>query len=319
MKASEGRIPVAAVRRHASAPKAMSHPYRVLYPELGATKAELARYYADVAGSMLPHLVRRPLMLLRCPEGRQASCFFQKHAGRGTTSAIREVPIREKDGSARYMFIEDEEGLEALVQLSSLEIHVWGALVDDVERPDRLVFDLDPDPGVDFARVVDAAQGLRERLSAVGLESFARTTGGKGLHLVCPITRKVDWAYAQNFCQAIAESLVRDEPDAFVATMSKAKRKGKIFVDYFRNTRGATAIASYSTRAREGAPVATPLAWKEVTPALRPERFTVRTVAERVRKHADPWAGFFDVRQSIAASALKRALATPERRSSSLR
>jgi bifunctional non-homologous end joining protein LigD len=290
----------------------LSHPDRILFPELGLTKADLSRYYDAVAPVMLPHVAGRPLMLKRCPEGRERSCFFQKHAGRGTPSSIREVAIREKDGVARSIFVEDEDGLQALVQLSSLEIHVWGARVDDVERPDRLVFDLDPDPEVEFARVVDAARLLRDRLRAVGLESFPRTTGGKGLHVVCPITRKVDWVQAQSFCEVIAESLVREDPKRFVATMSKAKRRGKIFVDYFRNGRGATAIASYSTRAREGAPVATPLAWMEVRRDLRPEGFTLRTVAERVRLEGDPWKGFFELRQSIAPSALRRALAAHE-------
>jgi bifunctional non-homologous end joining protein LigD len=318
MRASAGVASAPPVRPVARSVR-VSHPDRVLYPEIGVTKAELAQYYAEVADAMLPHVARRPLMLLRCPEGRRASCFFQKHASRGMPSAIHEVSIREEEGVARDIFVEDAEGLAALVQISSLEIHVWGALVDDVDRPDRLVFDLDPDRGVDFARVVDAAHRLRERLRAVGLESFARTTGGKGLHLVCPITRKVDWTHAENFCRTIAESLVRDDPTSFVATMSKAKRRGKIFIDYLRNARGATSIASYSARAREGAPVATPVVWKEVTAALRPERFTVRTVVERLSKVGDPWPGFFELRQSIAPSALKRALATREPRSSSRR
>jgi bifunctional non-homologous end joining protein LigD len=258
-------------------------------------------------------------MLLRCPEGRQANCFFQKHAGRGLPSSIREVTIRENGGDARYTFIEDEEGLGALVQVAALEIHVWGARVDDVDRPDRLVFDLDPDPSIEFARVVEAAHRLRARLSDVGLVSFARTTGGKGLHVVCPITRKVDWAHVQTFSEAIANSLVREDPQSFVATMSKAKRRGKIFIDHFRNARGATAIASYSTRAREGAPVATPIAWAEAVPGLRPERFTARTIVERLRKIGDPWPGFFELRQSIAPSALRRALAERARPSPGLR
>jgi len=314
MKASDKRKLPAARPSPPARTARVSHPDRVLYPELGVTKEELSRYYAAVSALMLPHVARRPLMLLRCPEGRQGSCFVQKHVGRGTSSSIREVSIVEKGGVGRCMFIDDEAGLEALAQLAALEIHVWGALVDDVERPDRLVFDLDPDPSVEFARVVDAAHHLRERLSAVGLESFPRTTGGKGLHLVCPIAPKIDWDQAHIFCQAIADSLVRDDPHAFIATMSKAKRRGKIFIDHFRNRRGATAVCSYSTRAREGAPVATPLAWKEVTRDVRPERFDIRTVLERIASLGrDPWKGFFDVRQSIPLSAFKRAGARARR------
>jgi bifunctional non-homologous end joining protein LigD len=269
----------------------LTNPDKVLFPENGITKSELADYYAKVSGHMLPHVAGRPLTLVRCPEGRHKGCFFQKHIGAGTPEFVREIPIREDDGVAQYMAIDDVMGLMALVQLGVLEIHTWGASREDVEHPDLLVIDLDPDPAVSWERVTLAARLVRDRFEALGLESFVKTTGGKGLHICAPVAARLDWAGAKELCKRFAELIVHSDPKSFVATISKSKRRGKIFVDYLRNGRGATFIAPYSTRARPGAPVATPLDWSELDEELDPLSFDVRTLPDRLRAlKTDPWA-----------------------------
>ncbi|HUG93798.1 MAG TPA: DNA ligase D [Planctomycetaceae bacterium] len=278
----------------------LSNPGRVLYPEQGLTKLDIGRYYESAAEWILPHVVDRPLTLVRCPRGRSHKCFFQKHLNQGVPEAVRTVPIREKEGKADYLVIDDLPGLIALVQLGVLEIHLWGCRADQIERPDRLVFDLDPGEGVGWEGVVDAALVLRERLENLTLKSFVRTTGGKGLHVVVPISRRTTWDDARQFAQDVAAERVRSEPGKYVATLTKSRRTGKIFVDYLRNGRGATAVASYSTRARAGAPVATPLAWDELSTKTTPDQFTVATVPRRLASlKADPWEGLSAVRQTL--------------------
>lgn len=280
----------------------LTHPDRVLYPELGITKLDLARYYAEVAPFLLPHAAGRPLTLVRCPRGRTGPSFFQKHPGRGTPEAIQRVPVRESGGVADSMVIADAEGLAGLVQLGALEIHAWGSRARDLEHPDQLTFDLDPGPGVPWRDVVAAARAVRDRLLQLGLQSFAKTTGGKGLHVVAPIAPRASWDQAKAFARALALELVAREPDRYLAKASKTARRGRIFLDYLRNARGATAICPYSTRAREGAPVATPVAWSEVTARLEPARFTLLSVPRRLAKLArDPWEGYTKVRQSLPA------------------
>lgn len=320
VRKSAAAVPRAA--RTATAPEvagvALTHPDRVLYPEHGPTKGDLARYYESVAEWMLPHVAHRPLTLVRCPKGQGSKCFFQKHATDGMPAAVRRIPIRQDDGVASYMEIESVEGLVALVQMGALEFHVWGSRTEDVERPDRIVFDLDPDPSVAWPAVVDGALEIRERLGDLDLESFVKTTGGKGLHVVVPIRGKATWDDAKSFSRAVADAVVRDAPDRYTANLSKAKRHGRIFIDYLRNGRGATAVAPYSSRARPGAPIATPLHWKELNAKLRPDAFTVQTFAERRRRlRADPWEGMASVRQSITA-AVRRVTSTnrPDSRAS---
>jgi bifunctional non-homologous end joining protein LigD len=262
----------------------LTNPDKVMYPEQGITKRELLDYYALVAERMLPHVANRPLTLVRCPNGRGKPCFFQKHPGAGTPEGIRSVAIREKDGKAPYSVIDDAQGLFGLVQLGSLEIHTWGARASDFEHPDLLVFDLDPDPELDFGAVVEAAQLLRRTFEGAGLESFVKTTGGKGLHVCVPVVPDLDWTTVKDFSSRVASELAARNPERYVATVTKAKRTGKIFIDYLRNARGATFVAPYSTRAREGAPVAVPLDWDELTPKLRPDQFTVRNLAARLRR-----------------------------------
>jgi bifunctional non-homologous end joining protein LigD len=283
----------------------LTNPDKVLYPEQGITKRELAEYYAKVAGYMLPHVTARPLTLVRCPEGRHKSCFFQKHASDGTPESIRSIPIGEDAGEKDYMAIDDGVGLLSLVQLGVLEIHTWGASSEDPEHPDLIVIDLDPDVGVAFGAVIDAARLVRERFEALGLESFVKTTGGKGLHVCVPVLPDLEWDAVKDFCKRFAERIVADDPGHFVATMSKQKRAGKIFVDYLRNGRGATFIAPYSTRARPGAPVATPLAWDELEAGLDPAKFDLRRVPLRLaRLKVDPWARLPELRQRITSKTL---------------
>jgi bifunctional non-homologous end joining protein LigD len=213
---------------------------------------------------------------------------------------IRSVPIREKDGKSPYSVIDDEQGLFGLVQLGSLEVHTWGSRADDFEHPDLLVFDLDPDEGLDFAAVIAAAQLLRRTFEGAGLESFVKATGGKGLHVCVPIEPDLDWTAVKDFASRVATELAARNPEHYVATVSKAKRRGKIFIDYLRNARSATFVAPYSTRAREGAPIAVPLEWDELTPKLRPDQFTVRNVAARLeRLREDPFARMTTLRQRL--------------------
>jgi bifunctional non-homologous end joining protein LigD len=284
----------------------LTNPDRVLYPNDGITKRELAEFYATIADHVLPHVVDRPLTLVRCPEGHEKECFYQKHTSQGMPDVIRNVPIEEDGKLEQYMAIDDLEGLLALVQFGALELHVSGARTGDLDRPDRLVFDLDPDPALAWVRVEEAAISVRERLAELGLESWVKTTGGKGLHVVCPIAPTLDFDVAKAFCKAIADDMVAREPRRYVATVSKARRAGKIFIDYLRNSSGATAVAAFSTRARSGAPVSTPIAWDELASGIRSEHFTIRNLPQRLSAlRGDPWHGFLRCRQKIDRAALR--------------
>lgn len=279
----------------------VSNPDREMYPEVGVTKADLARYYRQVAGLMLPHLEDRPLSLVRCPQGHEKQCFFQKHEMKGLPDSVHTITIEEKEGTGEYLYLRDLEGLIALVQLGTLEFHPWGSRVDRLESPDRMIFDLDPGPGLGLPHVIEAGLALRELLSELGLQSFARVSGGKGLHLVVPLLRRHDWEEVKTFSRLVCEALERRHPDRYTVNSRKKKRQGKLFLDYLRNGRGATAIASYSTRARAGAPLALPVAWDEVTPELAPDAFTLKDWMDSPRP--DPWEGFFEVRQGLTKSA----------------
>jgi bifunctional non-homologous end joining protein LigD len=281
----------------------VSHPDKVLYPEQGITKRDLADYYVAVAPFMLPHVVRRPITLVRCPAGRQKKCFYQRHAGSGVPKELGEVNIEGSEESGAYLYIKDVGGLVATVQMGVLELHPWGALIDRPDRPDRVIFDFDPGEGVAFERVVAAAKEVRQRLTDLGLESFCKTTGGKGLHVVAPIERRHEWSRVKAFAKGLAEEMARDAPDAFLTKVSKAARKGKILIDYLRNDATSTAIAPYATRAREGAPVSMPLDWREVTPSLDPSAFNLRTVPALMRKRGgDAWAEMLELRQRLPAA-----------------
>ncbi len=238
---------------------------RVIFPESGQTKGDLADYYAAIAPLMLPHVAGRPVSLVRCPQGRARECFVQKHDSGSFGASVHAVPITEKaGGTQRYLYFDDAAGLLACVQMGTIEFHAWPSHVADVERPDRMVFDLDPDEGLGFGPVRQAAFDLRDRLAELGLASFAMLSGGKGVHVVVPLTPAHDWDAHKDFAKRFAHALSIAEPARFVATMSKARRKGRIFIDWLRNQRGATSVAPYSARARAGAPVAAPVAWDEL-------------------------------------------------------
>jgi bifunctional non-homologous end joining protein LigD len=283
---------------------------KVLYPEEGITKAALAAYLAVVADRMLEHAAARPLTLVRCPEGRRRKCFFQKHAGPGVPPEVGRTDVTEEDGVARpYMVVHDLDGLVGLAQIGTLEIHTWGSRVDRLERPDLLVLDLDPGPGLGWDDVVRAALDVRGLLRRLDLESFVKTTGGKGLHVTVPIARRHDWDDVKSFTRAIAEHLARLHPDRYVATAAKARRRGKIFVDWLRNARGATFVTPYSPRARAGAPVATPITWDELERGVSPAAFDMTSVLARLAA-ADPWANMRGLRQTIRAAARRELLST---------
>lgn len=278
----------------------VSHPDRVLFPGQGVTKRRLIDYYRDVADRMLPHIARRPLSLVRCPSGEGEDCFFQKHATSGFPDALRPVRITEKSGTADYLYIEDEAGLVAAVQMGVLELHIWGAHVDALEMPDRLVFDLDPDEAVDFSRVLEAARELRQRLQADGLESFAMATGGKGIHVVVPLQPRADWDALKSFAERTARDLAADQPDRYLAKAAKSERRGRIFIDYLRNARGATAIAPYSTRARRGAPLAWPISWSSLSRLSDARPASVDTARRQIAAlKDDPWPDYFDLDQQL--------------------
>ncbi len=287
---------------------ALSNTNRMFYPEIGVTKRALAEYYTEIADWIMPHLANRPLTVVRCPEGWQKQCFFQKHFQDTASEVLRSIPIMGKDGLQYYSVADNIEGVIDLVQMGALEIHVWGSREDKLEQPDMMIFDLDPAPEVEWASTITAARLMRERLSDLGLATFVKTTGGKGLHIVAPLTPRAGWETVKSFSRAVAESIVREAPGEYVSTMSREKRKGKIFVDYLRNVRGATSIAPYSTRSRQGAPISTPVAWDELTVDLKSDTYNFHNIRRRLAGlKEDPWAGYFASRQEITQEMEKKA------------
>jgi bifunctional non-homologous end joining protein LigD len=286
----------------------VTHPDRVLFAGEGVTKRNLIDYYLAASNHILPQIAGRPLSLVRCPDGTAGDCFFQKHASRGFPKAFKPIQIKDKSGSDTYLYIEDVTGLVAAVQMGALELHIWGSHVDTLEKPDRIVFDFDPDEDLDFADVKQAAKEMRDRLAAVDLTSFVMASGGKGLHVVVPLTPHYGWDEVKGFAEAMARILAAEHPDRYLAEMSKARRKGKIFVDYLRNGRGATAIAPFSTRARKGAPVAWPIAWSALGRLENAHPFAVGDGAPALqRQKTDPWQGYFDVDQVLPLERLRQA------------
>ena len=278
----------------------ISNPDKILYPEQGITKAALAEYYVAVSEAMLPHVARRPITIVRCPTGRQKKCFYQRHAGSGVPPQISEVKISGFEDSGAYLYISDVKGLVSLVQMGVLEIHPWGVSVDRPDRPDRVIFDLDPGEGLGFDSVVRGAFELRDFLQQLGLTAYLKTTGGKGLHLVVPIARRYEWPDVKRFARSAAEALARKTPTRYLTKIAKADRRGRIFIDYLRNDPTSTAIAPYSTRARPGATVATPLAWDELSESLDPAAFHIGSVPHRLKRLGkDPWADIAKTRQAL--------------------
>jgi bifunctional non-homologous end joining protein LigD len=273
----------------------LSNPDKPLWPDIGFTKQDLLDYYAGVWERMAPFVVERPLSLLRAPDGVGGQVFFQKHAGAGLHKSVSRM--RDRDGE-ELLFIRDFDGLAALVQLGTVEVHVWGAKVDAIETPDQVIFDLDPDPGVPVERVREAALTVRQRLEELGFESFLKTSGGKGFHVVLPLRPKAGWDEVKGFARDFAKAMEQAEPKLYTATLSKKARKGRIFIDYLRNGRGSTAIAPFSTRARPGAAVAMPVAWELLKKDLPPDAFKAPDVTKKGAPD-DAWAAFFKPKRSL--------------------
>lgn len=271
----------------------LTNPEREIFEGSGVTKLDIAVYYARVGDWMLPDLIGRPVSLIRCPTGAQKDCFYQRHAFAGLPEGIGTISLSEDEERRDFIHIETAQGFLALSQFGAIEFHPWGCRVNDPEHPDRLVIDLDPDPALDWAQVRAAAELLRDRLEALGFTPFVRTTGGKGLHLVCALAPgATDWPTLKGFAEAFSASAARDAPAAFTSTASKERRKGKIYVDYLRNARGASAVASYSLRANPGFTVATPVTWPELRTIAGPKEFDRKSVLKRVsRLGKNPWEG----------------------------
>jgi bifunctional non-homologous end joining protein LigD len=285
----------------------VTNPQRVLFDELGLTKEGLARYYESVAEYILPDLRGRPLSLVRCPQGPGEGCFYQKHIDKTWSEEIERVEIPETEGSGIYAVANNIAAVVGLVQKGVIELHAWGATTRDLGKPDRMTFDLDPDPSVPWREVLAAARATRDVLADVGLESFVKTSGGKGLHVAVPLAARHEWDEVKEFSRAVAESMAAQAPKTFTARMAKKERTGLIFIDYLRNSPGATAIAAYSVRARKGAPVSTPLQWDEVGGRLKATTFHAGNIARRLHGlRTDPWRTFRRTSQTITAAMRKK-------------
>ena len=282
----------------------ITHPGRIVYPALEITKQALAEYYVGIEDLIMPHLVNRPLSILRCQEGFGGACFFQRHLTHGHIDKnIKEIELKTKEGQRHpFLTVDNIKGVITLVQMGVLEIHPWGSTADDLDKPDRVIFDLDPDLEVEWQKVIDGAFEIKQRMDEFGLESFVKTTGGKGLHVVVPMKPKYSWQTISDFTKAIAESMENDNPEVYIANMSKNKRYGKIFIDYHRNKRSATAVSAYSSRAREQATVSMPIAWKTLNKKLDPQKFNILISNKKI---SDPWNGFFKSTQTINPKILK--------------
>lgn len=279
----------------------LSSPTKILFPESRITKQDVWDYYLAVADHLLPEIAGRPLSIIRCPAGIERPCFFQKHLTAGL-ERVDTVKLKEESGTnANYLVVEDLPGLMELVQFNALEFHPWGSHANEPDRADRVVFDLDPGESVPFSEIKKAATDIRKLLEQLELESFLRVSGGKGLHVVVPLNPGCDWDLTKRFAHGFADALARSEPDRFLSTATKSKRNKRIFVDYLRNGRGATAVASYSMRGRAGAPVAMPLAWSELSKLTKANAFTIKDVPAKLkRRRKDPWEGIERVKQNLA-------------------
>lgn len=286
---------------------AITHAERVVFAAPAVSKGDLAAYVARVAPRLLRHAAGRPLQLLRCPDGVAAGCFVQRHwTGARGTRHVRTVDVDEKDGdTSPYAVVRTAPGLVTLVQHGAVELHAWGCRADRLDRPDRLVLDLDPAPGVAWRDVVAGAVAIRDLLADAGLDSGCALSGGKGIHVVAPLDRRADWETHAAFARAVAERLAAEAPSRFVAGASKADREGRTYVDWLRNVRGATAIVPWSPRARDGAPIAVPLPWDDLAAARRADRWHVHDVDALLREwgDADPFEALLATRQSLGRNA----------------
>jgi bifunctional non-homologous end joining protein LigD len=276
----------------------ITHPERLLYPDAGFTKLHLVKYYDAVADWMLPHLVARPLTLKQCAPDVD-HCRYLRHSGERAPAQVRVIQIQEQTKIGDYMVIDDRTALIALAQRNIIEFHTWNSTADRLERPNRIVFDLDPGPDVRWRDTVDAARLVRQALAGIKLESWVKTTGGKGMHVVVPIAPSHDWSACLAFSRAFAAEIVSHDPTRFTTKFSKAGRAMQILIDYLRNNRTNTSIAAYSVRARATGAVSVPIAWDELTPRLNPQRWTMKTVPRFLKDRRDPWAGYFRAKQRL--------------------
>jgi bifunctional non-homologous end joining protein LigD len=289
----------ASAERSAVGSVAITHPDKVVYPESGTTKRDIVRYFEHIGERMLPLLRNRPLTLLRCPGGID-DCFYQKQAETGIPPIVPRVSVMDDGETAPYAMVDSVEALITLVQLGVLEFHTWGARVDELEKPDRFTIDLDPDPSVPWLRLAQAALEVRIVLNDLGLDSFLKTTGGKGLHVVVPVTPGWGWDEVKLFSQSVAAAVAARAPARYTLSVAKSRRTGRILIDYLRNTRGATAVEAYSTRARPGATVSMPIPWEALATDIGPATFTIRNAAAYLADLGrDPWEGYLSVRQSL--------------------
>ncbi len=280
----------------------LTHADKVIDVESGLTKQVLAEYYQEIAPYLLPHISGRPLSIIRCPNGSEQKCFFQRHLNKSLPRGVEGIDITNKEGSETetYLWLSTREALVGLAQMNVLELHPWGSTNDDVEHPDRLIFDLDPDAAITWPTLAEAALEVKARLKKLGLQSFVKVTGGKGIHVVAPLEPKLDWAALKGFAHSFVLNMEKENPAAYLTKMTKAARKDKIYLDYLRNERGATAVAPYSPRARSGMPVSMPLAWSELNEKSAP-RFRVIDFAEwKSRLKRDPWEGLLSLKQSLS-------------------
>jgi bifunctional non-homologous end joining protein LigD len=281
----ETETAVATITAPAVSSVVVSNRERVIFPESSITKGQLADYYAAVAPVMLPWIGSRPISLVRCPQGRAKKCFFQKHDAGSFGDTVKHIGILEKDGHEEpYLYIDTADGLMTCVQMGTIEFHGWGARIEDVEKADRLVFDLDPDEGLDFEAVRKAAFHFRDILKSIRLETFPMVTGGKGIHVIAPLVPKAEWPQVKDFAHRLAQAVAQSDPENFTSALPKVQRKGRIFVDYLRNQRGATAVMPYAVRARPEAPVAAPITWKEMETIDKPSHFHISDAAELVKR-----------------------------------
>lgn len=285
----------------------LSHPDKMFFPERKLRKRDIAEFYAGVSSLMVPHLRDRPLSLVRCPDGWNGQCFYQKHAADSVNRSVRRILVPEGKGHSAYLSASTATAIVGLVQWGAIEMHPWGSRGPKLDRPDRLIFDFDPDDAVEWGDLVTAVRATRALLEQLGLTGFLKTTGGKGLHVVVPIRPVLEWDRVKTFAKAVADLLASNDTDRFTSSMSMAQRKNRIFVDYLRNAEGATAIAPFSVRARANAPVSTPIAWGELAKDVRFDHFNVVNIPARLaRLKNDPWSDFFRVRQTITRAAMKR-------------
>jgi bifunctional non-homologous end joining protein LigD len=312
------RVAAKVIRKPRSAPNSppasaplegfhLTHPEKQLDETSGLTKQDLADYYLAVADHLLPHIADRPLSIVRCPEGSSGPCFLQKHIGSGLPHGVNTVPVRDRKTGAteRYITVSSAEGLVGLAQMGVLEIHPWGSRNLSLEKPDRIVFDLDPDPSIPWKLLSESARSVRALLQKLGLQSFVKLTGGKGLHVVVPIHPKESWPAVKAFAHGVAARMEQADPELFITKMTKSARTGKIYLDYLRNDRGSTAVAPYSPRARAGVPVSVPLTWKELDGRKAPV-FTVSGFAQwKMRLRRDPWKEMSGLDQPLTQAALE--------------